>query len=261
MKYLIPASILYLLLSSSFANAQNIDCFIAKEGGKYLIQEGKNCNIRYSPASTFKIALAAIGYDSGILKDANRPILKPQKPVTFLSDYWSGEKTPSDWMKYSVVWYSQSITEKLGMDKFQNYVDKLNYGNKDLSGNIGLNDGLTQSWLSSSLLISPSEQISFIEKLAKNELPLSVEAQIKTKNILRLFEESMLSNGWTIYGKTGTDVDRKTGERKGYFAGFATKDGRLVSFVIHISGAKNSKISGIYAKKTAMDIMMKEIFN
>ncbi|MCE3255740.1 MAG: Beta-lactamase AmpS [Rickettsiaceae bacterium] len=256
MKNFLSAFLLFLSFVS-MARAEVIDCFIVKSGENYLIKEGKNCETRYSPASTFKIPLAVIGYESGILKDENHPLWKPQKPITFLQDYWDGEKTPSSWMRYSIVWYSQILTTKLGMKKFQNYVDEMNYGNRDLSGNIGLNDGLTESWLSSSLKISPSEQIVFIEKLAKNKLPFSKESQMRAKNLLRLFEESMWSNGWNIYGKTGSDIDRKTKERRGYFVGFATKNNELISFVIHVSGKEGSKISGIYSKKIAFERVAK----
>ena len=92
-------------------------------------------------------------------------------------------------------------------------------------------------------------------------MPVSQKAQENTKNILRFFDESMLSNGWIFYGKTGTDVDRKTLDRKGYFVGFATKDKKIISFVIHISGDKNSKVGGIYAKKIALDRIFKDVLN
>lgn len=256
MKNLILYCTIFFLTTLS-AKAQTIDCLIVKEGEKYLINQGKNCDTQYSPASTFKIALALIGYESGILKDENHPIFKAKETPKYLPKYWSGEKTPFAWMKYSIVWYSQMITTKLGMKNFQKYVDQLDYGNKNLSGNALLNDGLTQSWLSSSLLISPSEQINFIEKLAANKLPFSQESQIKTKILLQLFEESHLSDGWNLHGKTGTDVDKNTSERRGYFVGFGTKENRIISFVIHISGEKDSKIGGIYAKKIALDKMGK----
>lgn len=262
MKKLIVSS--YVIFSSLAFAAQKetVDCFAVNEGSNYLIKEGTGCDTRYSPGSTFKIPLAVIGYDSGILTDENHPIWANKEPVTFLKDFWEGEKTPSSWMRFSVVWYSQVLTTELGPKNFQDYVDKLNYGNKDLTGNPGKNDGLTQAWLSSSLLISPLEQIDFIEKLARDELPLSKEAQIKAKKILRLFEESLLSNGWTLYGKTGADTDKVTGVRRGYFVGFAEKDKRIISFVMHMTGEKDSKvIPSIYSKKIALERMMETVLS
>lgn len=249
MKHPLTKLTIILTFISLSAKAETIDCLAVREGNKYLIIEGKNCDVMYSPASTFKIPLAVIGFESGILKDENRPVWHSKKPVDFLFDYWSGDKTPLTWMKYSIVWYSQELTSKLGQKTFQKYVNLLNYGNKDLSGNEGQNDGLTQAWLSSSLKISSLEQLDFIEKLAQEKLDISKESQKKTRNLIHLFEESLLTNGWILYGKTGTDVDRKTSERRGYFVGFATKQKRLVSFVIHISGEIDSKVGGIFAKR------------
>ena len=85
-------------------------------------------------------------------------------------EVWKQDQTPKSWMKNSCVWYSQVLTRKLGMQKFQSYVTKLNYGNMDLSGDKGKNNGLTNAWLSSSLEISSIEQISFLEKLLNNTL-------------------------------------------------------------------------------------------
>lgn len=250
--YLAKLVIILILISPMAAEAGNIDCLAIREGDRYLVKDGENCDVRYSPASTFKIVLAVIGFESGILKDENRPVWHSEKPVSFLSDYWSGDKAPLTWMRYSIVWYSQSLTSNLGMKAFQKYIDLLNYGNRDLSGNEGQNDGLTQAWLSSSLKISPYEQLDFVEKLAQEKLDVSKDSQKKAKNLIRLFEESMLTNGWNLYGKTGTDVDRKTGERRGYFVGFATKQERLISFVTHASGEKDSRIGGVFAKGSFM---------
>ncbi|ASX27927.1 hypothetical protein BA173_03570 [Rickettsia sp. MEAM1 (Bemisia tabaci)] len=51
------------------------------------------------------------------------------------------------------------------------------YGNQDTSGDKGKNNGLTNAWLSSSLEISPEEQIAFLQKLAADQLPVSLKAQ------------------------------------------------------------------------------------
>lgn len=87
------------------------------------------------------------------------------------------------------------------MERLTEYSKRFNYGNQYTSGNKGMNNGLTNCWLSSSLAISPKEQINFINKLIANKLPVSTDAQIKTKNILYL---ESLTNGWALYGKTGS---------------------------------------------------------
>lgn len=54
-------------------------------------------------------------------------------------------------------------------------------GNQDTSGDKGKNNGLTHSWLSSSLEISPEEQIDFLQKLLDNKLPVSLKSHEMTK--------------------------------------------------------------------------------
>lgn len=62
------------------------------------------------------------------------------------------------------------------MKKFQEYVTKFDYGNKDLSGDKGQNNGLTNAWLSSSLGISSLEQIAFLQKMLADKLPIKPHA-------------------------------------------------------------------------------------
>ena len=127
------------------------------------------------------------------------------------------------------------------MEKFQNYVNKFNYGNMDLSGDKGKNNGLTNSWLSSSLEISSLEQVAFLEKLLNDELPVNKNAHSMTKNIL--FVED-LNHGWKLYGKTGSGVllnhDRteKTGIQHGWFIGWIERGGRKIIFSNHITDDK-----------------------
>jgi beta-lactamase class D len=61
----------FIMLSANVSFADS--CFIAKENGKVLKSEG-DCEKRYAPMSTFKIALSLIGFDSGILMDEMHPV-------------------------------------------------------------------------------------------------------------------------------------------------------------------------------------------
>ena len=128
-----------------------------------LIRVGDRCDERLTPASTFKIPLSLIGFDSGILVDADRPAWPYKQEYQTWNDAWKQTTTPQTWLRDSVVWYSQVLTRKLGAARFQEYIDKLAYANRDLSGEPGRNDGLTTAWLSSSLRISATEQVEFVQ--------------------------------------------------------------------------------------------------
>ena len=250
----------FIILCASPAFAKQ--CFIVKEKDKIIHQEG-DCNQRYAPCSTFKIALSLIGYDSGILIDEMHPLWPFKKGYPDFLEVWKQDQTPKSWMKNSCVWYSQVLTRKLGMQKFQSYITKFNYGNMDLSGDKGKNNGLTNAWLSSSLEISSIEQIAFLGKLLNNTLPVSRNTHEMTKNILFVEE---LPGGWKLYGKTGSGVllspdrTRKLKIQHGWFIGWIEKDGRVIAFSNHISDdKKQNTFVGQRAKADVKERLVKII--
>jgi beta-lactamase class D len=231
-----------IILSANVAFADS--CFIAKENGKVLQSEG-DCDKRYAPMCTFKIALSLIGFDLGILIDEMHPVWPFKAGYADWRDDWKQDQTPKSWMKKSCVWYSQVLIKKLGMKKFQEYVTKFDYGNKDLLGNKGQNNGFTYAWFSSSLKISAIEQIAFLEKMLTGKLPIKTYAITMTKNIL--FVED-LKNGWKLYGKTGlghllnVDGTKNQNLYHGWFIGFIEKGDRRIIFSNHIEDDKKEKI-------------------
>ena len=243
------SSIVFFSLSAHASD----NCFIAKENGKIVKQEGK-CDKRHSPFSTFKIPLALMGFDAGILHTPQKPLVEftPEikesnaswyRPQTYPMHLFAPRaQTPGTWMKYSVVWYSRYIVQKLGMEKFQHYVNQFEYGNRDLSGT-PQDEGV--SWIRSSLQISPLEQIAFVEKLTKNNLPVSKQAQENTMKIMKL---ETIWDDWQLYGKTGGPIE------SGWFVGWIEKGSQLISFVQYIEQPKDALISGgRTAKEAAKD--------
>ena len=81
----------FIILYASSAFAQQ--CFIVKEKDKIIHQEG-DCNQRYAPCSTFKIALSLIGYDSGILIDEMHPLWPFKKGYPDFLEVWKQDQTP-----------------------------------------------------------------------------------------------------------------------------------------------------------------------
>ncbi|KTD56119.1 class-D beta-lactamase [Legionella sainthelensi] len=241
------------LLFCASAWAQK-SCFLARENQTLLKHEGDDCDQRYAPQSTFKIALSLMGFDSGILKDALHPEWPYKKEYELYLNVWKYPHNPYTWMRDSCVWYSQVLTQQLGMKRFKEYVDAFHYGNEDVSGDKGQNNGLTHAWLSSSLAISPTEQMQFLQKIVTKKLPVSRRAFEMTKDILYIQE---LAGGWKLYGKTGTgeqlekDKKQKLRLRQGWFVGWIEKDNRKVAFVKHITACKES-FAGLKARNEAL---------
>lgn len=251
----------FIMLSANMAFAAG-SCFIAKDNSVVIKHEG-DCDKRYAPMSTFKIALSIIGFDSGILVDEMHPVWPFKAGYVDWRDAWKQDQTPKSWMKESCVWYSQVLTKQLGMEKFQDYVTKFDYGNKDLSGDKGQNNGLTNAWLSSSLKISAIEQIAFLQKMLAGKLPIKRHAIAMTKNILFVEE---LKNGWKFYGKTGTgsllnvDGTKNPDLYHGWFIGWIEKGDRRIIFSNHIEDDKKEEIgASLRAKAYAKEKLTKII--
>ncbi|MBI2519579.1 MAG: class D beta-lactamase [Bdellovibrio sp.] len=199
-------------------------CFILydlKAKKRLVTFNEKRCSERYVACSTFKIPLAVMGFDSGILKDENTTFKWDGKNHGILD--WNRNHTVASWIKYSVVWFSQQLTPKLGLDAIQSYLKKFGYGNQDMSA------GLTTAWLTSgenpSLKVSAEEQLHFFERLWTDQLPVSKHAMELTRKVTYL-ETS--PHGSTIYGKTGSGLPTK------YYFGW---------FVAHLKSGEREYIS------------------
>jgi beta-lactamase class D len=252
--------VLIACLGAPVAGAHTVCTAVADAGtGKILLQQG-DCETRVTPASTFKIAISLMGFDSGFLKDAHTPSL-PFKPgyVDWGGAEWMKPTDPARWIHYSVVWYSQQVTQTLGAARFQKYADALDYGNRDLAGDPGKNNGLMRSWIGSSLKISPLEQVRFLGKLVDRKLPVSGHAVDVTEEITAL---DPLPIGWSLNGKTGAafpklaDGSNDEAHGWGWFVGWVTKDGRTLTFARLIQD--DHKVPGA-AGLRARDAFLKEL--
>jgi bla regulator protein BlaR1 len=200
--------------------------------GQRLVREGR-CDERVTPASTFNIVVSLMGYDSGILRDEHTPSLPFKQGYADWQPSWRATTDPTDWIRNSVVWYAQQVTAQLGAARFQHYVDSFDYGNRNLAGDPGKDNGLAMSWIASSLTISPSEQVAFLRKVVNRELPLSPAAYDMTTRIL---QPVALPNGWIVHGKTGTaspvlpDGRDDAEHQYGWYVGWATKGQRTIVF-------------------------------
>lgn len=235
-------------MSTAPAMAKTLCTVIADAASGVVLQEEGDCRTRVTPASTFKLPLAVMGYDAGFLKDAETPALP------FKAGYpdWGGAEwrqttDPQRWMKYSVVWYSQRITEALRVAQLSHYAARMGYGNSDFSGDPGKNNALERAWISSSLKIAPVEQVAFLRNLVNKSLPVSADAMDMA---MALAERWQTPDGWLVAGKTGSayprlangNFDRSRGW--GWFVGWAERDGRVLVFARLDQDEKRHDTSG-----------------
>jgi beta-lactamase class D len=254
----ILAIILLAVLFPACGNAGTICTIVADADHERLVLEEGDCRTRVTPASTFKLPLALMGYDTGILVDEHAPRLPYRKEyVDWGGDAWRQPTDPKRWLKYSVVWYSRQLTRSMGQERIEGYLSSFKFGNADFSGDPGKNNGLDRAWLSSSLEISPEEQIAFLRKFVNRTLPVSMNAHDLLEKTV---EQTRLAKGWVAWGKTGSAYPRKQdggfdrSRAYGWYVGWARNGSRTIVFARLIQDDSRQQVSaGVRARQSLLD--------
>lgn len=147
---------------------------------------------RFTPASTTKIPNALIFLETGIVEDADRPVLK-WDGTRYDFPGWNEDQTLRSAMKNSVMWFYQACARKAGKETMQKYYDLFDYGNRDLAG------GVDTFWVDGALAISQMEQVEFLKKFYYYRLPVKKENIDRVKEIIELER----TENYRLSGKTG----------------------------------------------------------
>jgi beta-lactamase class D len=198
------------------------------ERDRYLVFNEARARQRFTPASTFKIANAAIGIEEGSIGDENEVFHWDGRPK--LRSAWERDHTLGSGMRESVVWMFQEIARRTGKERMKEWLARLDYGNKDISGGIDL------FWLQGGLRISAMEQVDFLRKLAQGELPMSQRAQRLVRNALVVEK----TRAYTLYAKSGTSGAVK--DPVSWWVGWVEKKGRPAAyFAMNFTPAKGAR--------------------
>jgi beta-lactamase class D len=247
------ALIVFLFFADCCLSAETSFIAINAETDEVIASIGPDINVRYSPCSTFKIALSLIGYELGILKNENEPIWPYDgSRVSFESQ--RAPQSPKTWMSLSVIWYSKILAEQINRGRLQSFLSQFCYGNQDLSGD-GTKNDFKAAHLSSSLKISPHEQVHFLKKLVHEELPLSLHAMKLTKEIL--FERSI--SNWKLFGKTGAGFDSNDYLLAWYIGWLESADGKYI-FALLMRNLDTLPSKEERQKTILNNFLIKEIF-
>lgn len=241
-KHIIIGTLFALVLLASVARASETvertdlaDIFQGFDGTFIMYDEGADrytvfnkalSETRLPPCSTFKVFHALIGLDSGVLdRDDARTLMKWNgKPSSIAA--WNHDQTLASAMRHSVVWYFQRVATGIGEERMQRELDRIGYGNRDISG------GLTRFWLQSSLKISPREQVGLLRALFNGSLPFAAEDIAVVKRDITLSS----GNGVRFMGKTGSGSDDADRGIIGWFVGGVETPHNRWSFAVNIQG-------------------------
>ena len=210
---------------------------------QYIVYNEPQSVKRLSPCSTFKIYNSLAGLETGVLDQEDVYTLFKWNGKQYTFPAWNHDQTLASATKDSVVWYFQELAFKIGDERMQAFLDKIEYGNRDISG------GLTTFWLRSSLQISAREQVDLLHKLYSGKLSVSPENVGIVKNNITLFKNDDVR----LMGKTGSGFqDEKW--ILGWFVGCVEKQGNRYFFATNIqapdgaTGGKAREITKLILK-------------
>lgn len=186
----------------------------------YFAYNVERLNTPFIPASTYKIFNSLVALETGVIEDENQ-IIKWDGVERGLA-VWNQDHSLRTAIKHSTVWFYQELARRIGRQQMQHYVDLAGYGNQDISGEIDL------FWLEGELRITPRQQVDFLVRLYRNELPFSAKNQEIVKDIL-LFEQT---EDHLLRAKTGWGM-RFTPE-VGWFVGYWEHNENVYFFALNI---------------------------
>jgi beta-lactamase class D len=179
----------------------------------------------FLPASTFKILNSLISLETGVISDEIAVLTWDGTQRQFPA--WNRDLNMREAMKLSAVWFYQVLARRVGHEQMQKWVAKVGYGNQK----IGNKDDIDKFWLEGELRITPNEQIQFLRRLYKNDLPFSERSLSLVKDII-IVEQTP---DYTIRAKTGwANFGEQTKPQIGWYVGYLEKDKNVYFFATNI---------------------------
>lgn len=207
------------IFSKADTNASFVLYDMQKE--KRIIHNQARSQKRYTPASTFKIANSLIGLETKAVKSVDEPLpyLGPKNP--FIAS-WKEDMGLRKAIAISNVPIYQELARRIGLERMKHYLKSFEYGNADTGAIID------RFWLDGPLEISALEQVEFLKKLVKEELPISKAVQRDVKQILLLEN----ADDYKLYGKTGWQNAPESGI--GWFVGWIENTQGIYIFALNM---------------------------
>lgn len=223
---------------------------------RYIIHDRNLAVIRNSPCSTFKIISSLTALEHGILKPMDST--RAWSGEVYWNEDWNKDIDFNEAFRTSCVWYFRQLIDDIGRTAMQTELEKLQYGNCDISDWEGYlntnsnNRALTGFWIESSLMISPKEQTEVMERIFGEHSEYSEETQNALKQVMLIPTPEM--SDISVYGKTGLGVADDI-VVDAWFTGFAESSKGNVYFCVHLGRTDGMDVSSQAAKEIAIRLV------
>ncbi|GGA72240.1 oxacillin-hydrolyzing class D beta-lactamase OXA-50 [Neiella marina] len=198
------------------------------DGERRFVHNEQRAEQRFWPASTFKIANTLIALDAGVVAHATDVIEWDGTDKGMKS--WNQDQTLATAFSRSCVWCYQEFASKIGLNRYQSYLQAMAYGNEKAGPD------LIRFWLQGELAISANEQIDFISRLQQQKLPFETQHFAVLKAIM-LVERA---EAYSLYGKTGW-AQRPDGDH-GWYVGYVETANDVWVFALNIDMVSKADI-------------------
>ena len=242
--------------SSYFGGLTGAAVIYDRAENRYAVYNGELAGTRRSPCSTFKIISSLIGLEQGIILPDDS--VRTWSGEMFWNEDWNRDIGFEDAFRTSCVWYFREVIDEIGRETMQKELEKLAYGNCDISDWKGeqntnnSNRALTGFWIESSLKISPKEQTEVMERIFGENSTYSEETIEILKEVMRLPEE--YGTDIPVYGKTGMGkTDDITVDA--WFTGFAETSEEPVYFCVYLGQSEERDATSAAARDIAVQII------
>lgn len=235
-------------LSDFFNGINGCAVILNSEDNKYSFYNQSLCEQKVSPYSTFKIISTLVSLQNGVLESTSSTM--NYSGIQYAIPEWNGNLTLKEAFQSSCIWYFRQVIDAVGAKEIENELNKLSYGNCDISqwNGSGINpqQELNGFWLDSSLKISPLEQVEVLSKIFEGNSIYNDENVAILKDIMLIDD----SGEQKVYGKTGSNSNGKA-----WFVGFTEENGSNEYFAIYLDDAAQKElVSGNIAKEIALNI-------
>lgn len=236
-----PNTIIYKDLDDNFQDFDGSFVLYDTKADEYHIYNEKNSQTRTSPYSTYKIYSGLFALEEGIITPQKSTLAWNGSQYNYPE--WNANHDLKSALRDSVSWYFQELDMQLGQSKLQQYLNRIEYGNRDISG------GIKDFWIDSSLKISPIEQVQLLHSFYYNQFGFDQNNIDAIKDMLVIANTDDL----VFSGKTGTGTNTKgitnVSTRCGWFIGYLETPDNTYIFATNIqdqeeaSGSKALEIT------------------
>ncbi|MDA0564767.1 penicillin binding protein transpeptidase domain-containing protein [Streptomonospora sp. S1-112] len=184
-------------LEAVFADAGVNGTFVAYDSatGETTVVNPEEMDERVQPASTFKIPNSLISLQAGAVESADEVVPYGGEPQRV--DKWEHDMSMREAIRISALPIFQELARRVGHEEMGSWVERFDYGNRDIGGP----DRIDQFWLHGPLSISAAEQALFMERVATGDLPVDAEHVATLHDMVR--QDIDDPEGRDLYWKSG----------------------------------------------------------